>query len=151
MKLQSLTILLLLTINGLGQNEKLKSPSDLAKEFIIDYYEWNNYAVKKDQEKTATDDAKIEKKYRKIIRKYCGTKKDYQGISYGTLASHNPKYEKIVDQLLEGSKAIVITKYIDPERSYDYADYEYHFIRKKNRWFLEEVYYVDEEGKYKSL
>ncbi|WP_345276747.1 hypothetical protein [Litoribaculum gwangyangense] len=126
------------------------TPEELTLAFIKDYYEWNEYAFRTDRG-NGSNDAEIERNYRKIIRKYCIPQKDYQGITFGSESSHHPEYEKIVTTDSKESKVIIKTHFNDPNHPYSIADWEYHFLFIKGKWLLEEVYYIAEEAKYKAL
>ncbi len=150
MKIIYLIILSLLTQHGvMSQEIKSNDPSKLTIEFIKDYKKWNDYAYNLSQ--TKNNDENIEKEYKKIISKYCQLGKIHQGISFGSDSNHCPEKEKISKEIIKTNSAIIKTKFKDPKNSFRDADYEYHFIKIENNWFLEEVYLVDEDGKYEGL
>lgn len=150
MKIIYLIILSLLTQHGvMSQEIKSNDPSKLTIEFIKDYKKWNDYAYNLSQ--TKNNDENIEKEYKKIISKYCQLGKIHQGISFGSDSNHCPEKEKISKEIIKKNSAIIKTKFKDPKNSFLDAEYEYHFIKIENNWFLEEVYLVDEDGKYEGL
>lgn len=139
----------LFKFNVLSQESKLNNPSKLTIEFIKDYKKWNDFAYNLSQ--TNTNDEKIEIEYKKIISKYCQSSKTHQGISYGSNSNHCPDQEKIIKEVIKKNKAIITTKFRDKEFDYLESDYEYHFIKVDEKWFLEEIYLIDEEGKYEGI
>ena len=150
MKIIYLIILSLLTQHGvMSQEIKSNDPSKLTIEFIKDYKKWNDYAYNLSQ--TKNNDENIEKEYKKIISKYCQLGKIHQGISFGSDSNHCPEKEKISKEIIKKNSAIIKTKFKDPKNSFLDAEYEYHFIKIENNWFLEEVYLIDEDGKYEGL
>ena len=150
MKIIYLIILSLLTQHGvMSQEIKSNDPSKLTIEFIKDYKKWNDYAYNLSQ--TKNNDENIEKEYKKIISKYCQLGKIHQGISFGSDSNHCPEKEKISKEIIKKNSAIIKTKFKDPKNSFLDAEYEYHFIKIENNWFLEEVFLVDKEGKYEGL
>ena len=150
MKIIYLIILSLLTQHGvMSQEIKSNDPSKLTIEFIKDYKKWNDYAYNLSQ--TKNNDENIEKEYKKIISKYCQLGKIHQGISFGSDSNHCPEKEKISKEIIKTNSAIIKTKFKDPKNSFLDAEYEYHFIKIENNWFLEEVYLIDEDGKYEGL
>ena len=58
------------------------------------------------------------------------------------------KKKKISKEIIKKNSAIIKTKFKDPKNSFLDDEYEYHFIKIENNWFLEEVYLIDEDGKY---
>lgn len=150
MKIIYLIILSLLTQHGvMSQEIKSNDPSKLTIEFIKDFKKWNDYAYNLSQ--TKNNDENIEKEYKKIISKYCQLGKIHQGISFGSDSNHCPEKEKISKEIIKKNSAIIKTKFKDQKNSFRDADYEYHFIKIENNWFLEEVYLVDEDRKYEGL
>ena len=57
--------------------------------------------------------------------------------------------EVVVTEETTEDKAIIKTKHTGLYNII--SDYEYRFIKKETRWYLEAVDYVDSEGKYPSL
>ncbi|TDT50526.1 NTF2 fold immunity protein of polymorphic toxin system component [Maribacter spongiicola] len=129
----------------------MKKPTDLTKEFISDYKEWNDFAFKSKENKTEDFKFKIGKMYDDLILKYCSPNKKYQGLAYGSSSNHCPNQEVILDELIDNNTAIVKTKFTNEKFSFLQHNYEYHFILENGKWILEELYLVDDDGKYKSL
>lgn len=143
--------ILVLTVNCYGQQEKMKKPADLTKEFIIDYKKWNDFAFSSKESKDKDAEYKIEKMYDELILKFCSPEKKYQGLAYGSDSDHCPKQELIIEEIIDSKKAIVKTKFTNEKFSFIEHNYEYHFIQNEGKWILEELYLVDDDGKYKSL
>ncbi len=97
--------------------------------------------------------ADIEAEYKKIIRKYCRPNYKHLSIAFGSDSAHDPENEVIVSVKTENNKSVVKTKLMkETDGKTKYTDeYEFHLTYENNRWYLEQVYYVDEEGRYEGL
>lgn len=146
-----ITLILLLTINCNGQKKAMKTPTELTNEFIIDYKNWNDFAFANKESKDENIKYKIGKKYDDLILKFCSPEKKYQGLAYGSNSDHCPKQELVIEEIIDSAKAIVKTKFTNEKFSFIKHDYEYHFTLIEDKWILEEMYLVDDDGKYKSL
>ncbi|MCB0506626.1 MAG: hypothetical protein KDC58_14145, partial [Cyclobacteriaceae bacterium] len=62
-----------------------------------------------------------------------------------------PKYDKIIKEEVNEFNAIITIEYKNPDQPYSVAVHELHFEKENYRWYLVEVYYVDEDGKYEGL
>ena len=154
MKLFTFLGILLLVTNLFGQyekNNKMVNPTELTKEFIKDYKEWNDFAYSLDESNDKNSDYKIGKMYHELILKFCSSDKKYQGLAYGSDSNHCPEQEQVISEKIESTKAIVKTKFVNKKFSFITHDYEYHFTLADDKWILEEIYLVDDDGKYKSL
>lgn len=134
----------------ISQEIKFKTPSEITLEFIKDFKKWNDFAYNLSLNNNNSDDL-IESEYKKIITKFCQATKFHQGISYGSHSNHSPEFEKITKAIVRKESASIKTKFVDPNNSFRNANYEYHFVKIENKWFLEEVYLVDKDGKYEGL
>lgn len=145
-------LLLIGLVSNLIQAQEIISntPSEITLEFIKDFKKWNDYAYNLSLVKSDNDE-QIELEYKKIISKFCKENKIHQGISFGSHSNHSPEFEKITKTIVKKESAIIKTKFIDPSNSFRNANYEYHFVKIENKWFLEEVYLVDKDGKHKGL
>jgi len=145
-------LLIISLVSNLVQSQEIysKMPSEITMEFIKDFKNWNDYAYNLSLEKSDNDE-QIEQEYKKIISKFCKENKTHQGISFGSHSNHSPEFEKITKAIVKKESAIIKTKFIDPNNSFRNANYEYHFVKIENKWFLEEVYLVDKDGKYEGL
>jgi hypothetical protein len=126
-----------------------RTPSEITKSFIIDYKSWNDLAQSHFEKEKA--DIEIEEAYQKIISKYCQAGKKHQPLAFGSESIHHPEHEQIINEKIKGNKAIVKTEYKKSEPVKITDHFEYHFIKINSQWYLEEVYYVDEDGKYEGL
>ena len=145
------TLILLLTISCNEQNEKMKTPTELTKEFIIEYKKWNDFAFATKESNDENTEYKVGKMYDDLILKFCSSEKKYQGLAYGSSSDHCPKQELVIEEIIDSKKAIVKTKFTNEKFSFIEHDFEYHFILNEGKWILEELYLVDNDGKYKSL
>jgi hypothetical protein len=134
-----------------SQNSIQNTPSKIVQSFISDYKNWNDLAISQNEKEQEKADRMIEEAYQRLIEKYCQAGKKHQPLAYGSVSAHHPEHERIISEKTKGNKAIVKTeqKNQKPPNSVDH--YEYHLININNQWFLEEVYYVDEDGKYEGL
>lgn len=145
-------LLIIGLVSNLIQAQEIISntPSEITLEFIKDFKKWNDYAYNLSLVKSDNDE-QIELEYKKIISKFCKENKKHQEISFGSHSNHSPEFEKITKTIVKKESAIIKTKFIDPSNSFRNANYEYHFVKIENKWFLEEVYLVDKDGKYEGL
>ena len=145
-------LLILSLVSNLIQAQEIISntPSEMTLEFIKDFKKWNDYAYNLSLVKSDNDE-QIELEYKKIISKFCKENKIHQGISFGSHSNHSPEFEKITKAIVKKESAIIKTKFVDPSNSFRNTNYEYHFVKIENKWFLEEVYLVDKDGKHKGL
>lgn len=145
-------LLIICLVSNLIEAQEIISntPSEITIEFIKDFKKWDDYAYNLSLVKSDNDE-QIELEYKKIISKFCKENKIHQGISFGSHSNHSPEFEKITKTIVKKESAIIKTKFIDPSNSFRNANYEYHFVKIENKWFLEEVYLVDKDGKHKGL
>lgn len=129
----------------------MNTPTELTKEFISDYKKWNDFAFASKESNDENMEYKIEKMYDDLILKFCSPEKKYQGLAYGSNSDHCPKQELITEEIINAGKAIVKTKFTNEKFSFIKHDFEYHFILNEHKWILEELYLVDDDGKYKAL
>lgn len=128
-----------------------RTPSEITQSFISDYKTWNDLAQSQYEKEKEKADIEIEEAYQKIITKYCQAGKKHQPLAFGSESIHHPEHEQIINEKIKGNKAIVKTEYKKSEPVKITDHYEYHFIKINSQWYLEEVYYVDEDGKYEGL
>lgn len=133
--------------NLIGQT----TPQEITKNFIKEYKAWNDKAYQLHDSKDPSAENTAEKEYKTLIEKYCGPNKTYQYLAFGNPSSHSPEEETITKSKIKQNKAIVKTKYKDKNFDYLINYYEYHFVLINGNWFLEEVYLIDDEGKYPGL
>ncbi len=157
MKKVVIILLVLVFYNCIGTKTKestevkVKSPILLTKEFIVDYKQWNDFAYKLNEEDDDGADKKIEKAYHDLILKYCSPDKKYQGVTFGSDADHCGEQERVIEEIIDDEVAIIKTRFKDKEFHYIQYDYEYRYIKTDEKWILDEVYLVDDDGKYEEL
>ena len=142
------SIHLILGVLSLSANAS-ETPDDLVKSFQADFLAWNNYAMQADSKHNPTEAIRLaEKSYRKLLSKF--TLPEFKGepIAYGTESDHDPQKEKIISTVINGDNAIVRTEF---PRPYYTPIYEYHLVNVQGRWYLKQVYLVDDEGHYPGL
>lgn len=129
--------------------ETINTPTEVVISFQRDYKEWNDRSFALHQ---THDDHSVmtqaQQSWDVLLKKY--TLPHFQGepIAFGSDASHDPELEKILSTVVENNSAIIKTRFPQPYYS---PDYEYHLIKHHQRWYLTQIYLVDEDGKYPSL
>jgi hypothetical protein len=136
-----------MTQNIMAQN----TPEEITKEFIKDYKVWNDKTYELHNAKNPEAGQIAEKEYKLLIEKYCLPNKIYQYLAFGSNAIHSPEEESVKKTKIGQNKAIVKTIFKDKNLDFIVNNYEYHFVLLDGKWLLEEVYFVDEDGKYPGL
>jgi hypothetical protein len=121
----------------------------IVKSFIADYYRWNEHANELSSPHSDEGRRKVAAEYTELLSRYCPPDVYRQGVAFGSPSSHAPDTETINNVTIEGDRAIVKTTNTD--RSGLQADYEYLFVFSGERWFLEALDYVNDEGRYPCL
>lgn len=147
MKQLLIVLCIFMNQNLISQN----TPQEITKEFIKDYKVWNDNVYQLQNSKNPMMYEIAEKSYKELIQNYCVPNKLYQNLAFGSKASHTPEEESITESKIEQNKAIVKTTFKDIDFDFIINYYEYHFVFLSDKWLLEEVYLVDEEGKYPGL
>ena len=115
-------------------------PEDITTAFIADYREWNDFAFAVSGDGLDFDPA--EDSYDALIAKYCRPGKQRQGLAFGGDSAHSPEASRIVEVKGKGDRRSVIVREAGAH-GYE-PTYVFDFIRDEGRWFLEELYFVDE-------
>ena len=144
-----IAILLALFATYVAAADWNSTPEALVRSFQSDYKIWNDTAASRDPRGgslSAMEEAQRE--YDMLLRKYALP--DFQGepIAYGTKSSHDPLAERIISVEREGHRALVKTVF---EAELYSPEYEYELERRDGRWYLIQVYLVDEDGRYPGL
>ncbi|MGV3697977.1 NTF2 fold immunity protein [Flavobacterium sp.] len=127
------------------------SPEEITKNFIKEHKVWNDNAFQLHDLNNPLAHNIAEKEYKALIEKYCVPNKVYQNLAFGNPSTHSPEEETIMKSKINQNKAIVETKFKDKNFDYLINYYEYHFVLTNGTWLLEEVYFIDDEGKYPGL
>ena len=114
-------------------------PEEITFAFMVDYNEWNDFAVASLGDDMNFDPA--ENAYDALIAKYCRPGKQRQNLAVGG-DSHSPEASEIVDVKGKGDRRKVTVRETKPFGVH--STYVFDFIREKGRWILEELYFVDE-------
>ncbi|MBC7815313.1 MAG: hypothetical protein IAG10_00270 [Planctomycetaceae bacterium] len=88
-------------------------------------------------------------RYKTLIREWCCPEVVPQPCSYGSDPSHHPERERLIAVCVETNGCIVKTKHTNANGFT--SDHEYHLKRDGDRWLIENLMYVDDEGSYPSL
>lgn len=127
-------------------------PELLVQQFIEEYQEWNDKALKLSAQLPSGEGIKqAEAAYIELLKRFCLPAFKGQPIAFGTESDHSPRQERIVSSHISNQTAVVTTKSESTVVSSFVADYEYHLIYQSGRWYLTEVYYVDDDGRYAGL
>lgn len=127
------------------------SPEALVRQFIADYQQWSDQANARqplDAPLQALDLAQQE--YAQLLAKFCPPGFQGQPIAFSDPANHGTGYEQILSSSRTADRALVKTRAIQPGTGFA-ADYHYHLLFSHQRWYLSEVFYVDQDGQYESL
>lgn len=143
--------LLILSLIAFQNAISQSNPEQLTKEFIKEYKVWNDLAFQLDQDKNPLASSLAEKSYKELIQKYCDKNKVYQFLAFGSKSLHSPEEEIVTKSKIKNKKAIVSTRFKDKNFDFLINNYEYHFVLIDGKWLLEEVYLIDEDGKYPGL
>ncbi len=146
-----LVVFIVMDKETVAQKSEKYFPEEITREFIKDYKYWNDSSFQLESTNKLSADSIIMKSYRALILKYCRPTKNYQGVAYGSDSNHCPEQEIITEKKVTNDKAIIKTRFKSKTLSYIEDDYEYHFVKVEGKWFLEEVYLVDGDGKYEGL
>lgn len=128
------------------------TPEGMVRAYMADYRAWNDAAVRASE--TLGNERGMRSAlagYDRLLAKYC--RRGFRGepIAYGSEA-HDPANERVLSVQIQGERATVKTR-----QSYMLVnllmedDYEYELSREHGRWYLDQVYYVDSEGRYPGL
>lgn len=124
----------------------MTTPENLVKNFIEDFFHWNY----KSSEMNSLH--QIEAEYQKIIEKYCRPEFQPLGWSCGGDSDHHPDNEKVILVETFGNKSIVKTQHtLDYGFGKFVSDYEFHLFYENERWYLNQIFYVTDEGRYECL
>lgn len=87
--------------------------------------------------------------YAALVREWCVPDLTPQPVSYGSDPSHGPETEQLVSAAITGDLCRVRTQHTGSTGFV--SDYEYHLRLMDGEWLIEQLYYVDEDGKYEML
>lgn len=132
-----------------------QSPSLLVVEFIMDYRLWNDAAVRRSKSQDASEETRqfIQADWQHLIDKFCSPGFESQFMTYDAVSRHNVEREAVFSAETVGNQALVKTRLHD-ETTPDYlsdADYEYELQWTNGRWFLEQIYSLDNVGRTPQL
>ena len=115
-------------------------PAQIAQQFVADYERWNTYAWSAYQ--SDSYDERPQRSYLELIAHYCGPAKKPQLPAFGTVSTFSAENCSIGSARADGGKCTVPVTAPD-QTGFD-AAFEFDFVRDGDRWWLEEVYYLDE-------
>lgn len=129
--------------------DTLSTPEEIVVSFQRDYKEWNDRSFALHQTLDGHNVMKYaQQRWDELLKKY--TLPNFKGepVAFGSDTSHDPNQEKILSVVVENNSAIVKTRFPQPYYS---PEYEYHLIKQNQRWYLTQLYLVDDDGKYPGL
>ncbi|KTC42824.1 MAG: hypothetical protein ACN6QY_15245 [Pseudomonas sp.] len=127
------------------------SPEALVRQFIADYQQWSDNASARQPVDAPLQSLDLaQQEYARLLAKFCLPGFQGQPIAFTSPASHGTGYEQVLSSSRTGDRALVKTRAISPGTGFA-ADYHYQLIFRDQRWYLSEVFYVDDEGQYESL
>lgn len=133
-------------LSSIGINEPILNANQIKN--VSQYVEIKGQHAEENVELMANADAE----YKKLIEKYCRSEFQPLGVAFGGDPAHHPDNEKIISVETFGNKSIVKT-----QNTLDYgfgkfvSDYEFHLSYENERWYLEQIFYVTDEGRYECL
>lgn len=119
--------------------------------FVKDYEIWNNFAQKNSEMNFEIVHATTA--YHLIIDKYCTDKVVPQGVAYGSHSSHIFGKETVYKTDIQAKSATLYSVHKKVLAEVPMEDkYEYELVLQDDgRWLINELWYVDEDGKYPCL
>lgn len=127
------------------------TPEEFVRAYIADYERWNTFAHSMWACDPGVGMDIAEAAYSSFVRKFCPADRVHQPIAFGSDSAHDAN-EVIVSVESSGDACVIKTRrtvVIDDITMSD--DYEYHLQKSGARWFLLNVYYVDQDGRYEGL
>jgi hypothetical protein len=133
----------------------VQDPESIVKSFIADYYRWSERATEFCKARGMEGMLKADVEYTELLSRYCRPDLDRQAIAFNSPPMHDPETESIHDVVTEGERTIVKTTNTTPSGFQDgfenEDDFEYFFVLRNGKWFLEGLDYIDDEGRYPCL
>jgi hypothetical protein len=118
-----------------------------------DYKVWNDQSHQRSEREEFSESLmkSIEASWKKLTDKYCRDRFQGEPIAFGSESLHDTSRETIISVEINANVAIAKTESKNSHIA-NYSDnYEYALSFDGRRWFLEQIYYVDDEGKYPAL
>ena len=81
----------------------------------------------------------------------CLFSKEIGSTLVSEISEHSLEFETILEEKINGKKAIVYSHYKHNTITHMNYNYEYHFLKQQGKWLLEEVYVVENDTKYPKL
>ncbi len=135
----------------LAPADSMKSPESVVRAFMADFLAWNDRANREAERAPEDQDMdRAQAEYEALLRRYCRPGFTGEPIAFGSVSWHDPATESIVSVTTRGDTSIVRTLHTrEPNRVAH--EYEYHLLFQDGRWYLEQVYYLSDDGKHPSL
>jgi len=116
-------------------------PEAITAAFIADYKEWNDFAFASCPPGAGCGPAL--ESYDRLIEKYCRPGKQHLLPAFGSHSFHSPETSEVVAVRGRGNRKTVTVR----ETRSDCCQQtdEFDFVRHDGRWWLDEMYFIDED------
>ena len=117
-------------------------PEAIALAFCADHTAWNAFAAASHAK--SGDFTAAEATYDRLIALYCGPEKEHLLLAFGGDSRFEPEGAAVTGRE-EGAGGCTI--FLRHTNAHDFvAEYEFVFRQERERWLLDEVYYLDDYG-----
>jgi hypothetical protein len=135
----------------LAPADSTTGPEAVVRAFMADYLAWNDRAHREAERAPEDQDMdRAEAEYDALLRRYCRPGFTGQLIAFGSESAHDPAKEAIVSAATRGDTSVVRTRQAREPGGFA-SEFEYHLLFQDGRWYLEQVYYVGDDGKHPTL
>lgn len=128
-------------------DELTENLEDTVHAFISDFDDWNTAAMSFND---AGDEDKVDESYAKLVATHFVPNKEPSGAAFGTSSAHSLPEEKIMQMKKREDGYWVSTVHTDPDSDFK-NDYLYHLVEIDGVLKIQELYYVDADGRYPSV
>ncbi len=119
-------------------------------EFISALHAWEVAAYQASKDGDPAEAMEIAKaNYNSLIREWCVADLTPQPISYGSEPAHDPDKERLISAATIENRCLVRTQHTDSMGFL--SDYEYHLRFENEKWLIENLFYVTDDGTYEML
>ena len=145
-------MLLALAFSSATAKDLPRSPEEIVRSFIRDYYAWNNRAAATiGKPRDAGTYERIQQEYKDILTRYCPPGFRGEPLAYGSHSTHHPEKSVIVAvEVLDASARVRTQKPMDATPNAVHT-HEFDLQRRDGRWFIIGVFYIDGKERLPSL
>ena len=146
---RSIAAMLLMLTCVAAADDWNETPEALVHQFQVDYFAWNRNAFATGVKLGMTEATPIaESEYRALLRKYTMPSFAGEPVSFGSESSYDPVKERILSVNVTVDRAVVRTEL--PRENYSPV-YDYELVNSDGRWYLAQIYLVDDDGRHPGL